>query len=596
MGLLDRARSFVLSPADRRLQAAAREAFQDAPRPSDALAVRSEIGGPPQGPPRSPPIDWRQDQPPPPPSRFGFQPGYSDHTYQQYSAPLGLENTFDLDAVRAAVARHRLGYFWDTSALMVAVMGFAPVLAALQQAVAPILALPRHVHGGDKGLARLVAVEVEEALCPRGGLLPSPYLLPTLWGTMAIHLRMMGFAVLQHVDGDPDPETGVRPRFTRFWPPWAVNIYRAPRKVIALTSEGPVEVLNDGKFTLVADEEEGHLSAAILALGEETFAGKITQQSRLSFLNFFGEPKLWATPPEHVATGIDDADGTGGAFWSCIQTIRGPGGFGVLPHGSDLKAVGISGEGSNAFSSALLDSIIHIFMVLTGSAGTIGASGVQGAGPYQAQKGGAWSVRHDLIARPTLAIVRALNQGHVAPYVDQNYGDEVARARRAGVWKDPVLDIPIPAPDRDERTAADAARQKLLIEIVQGERAAGAPPNQDRVNKLASIIEAQPFTLVDGGVPITIEAVEKKLAAVDEWRVQQGVAPLPNGAGSVERLAEERMKGGDETGALAKVEAAEVKAPGAGGAPPREPVPVDVPPPKDEGEPVPETQRSAPGA
>jgi hypothetical protein len=100
-----------------------------------------------------------------------------------------------------------------------------------------------------------------------------------------------------------------------------------------------------------------------------------------------------------------------------------------------------------------------------------------------------------------------------------------------------------------------------LIEIVQGERAAGAPPNQDRVNKLASIIEAQPFTLVDGGVPITIEAVEKKLAAVDEWRVQQGVAPLPNGAGSVERLAEERMKGGDETGALAKVEAAEVKAP-----------------------------------
>jgi hypothetical protein len=44
---------------------------------------------------------------------------------------------------------------------------------------------------------------------------------------------------------------------------------------------------------------------------------------------------------------------------------------------------------------------------------------------------------------------------------------------------------------------------------------------------------------------------------VDEWRVQQGVAPLPNGAGSVERLAEERMKGGDETGALAKVEAKE---------------------------------------
>jgi hypothetical protein len=373
-----------------------------------------------------------------------------------------------------------------------------------------------------------------------------------------------------------------------------VQRYRSPRKDLAITTEGVVEITNDGKFTMVEDEQEGHQSAAICALGEETLLGKITQQSRASFLNFFGEPKLWATPPEHVATGIDDADGTGGAFWACIQTIRGPGGFGVLPHGSQLQAVGISGEGSNAFSTALLDAIIHIFMVLTGSAGTIGASGVQGAGPYQAQKGGAWNVRHDLIARPTLAIARALNQGHIAPYVDQNYGDEVARARRAGAWKDPVLDIPIPAPDRDERTAQDAARQKLLIEIVNGERAAGAEVTQDRVEKLAALIEAQPFRLVGGGVPITIEAVEKKLAAVDEWRVQQGLGVLPNGVGSTERLASDRAKGGDETGALAKVEAAEVKAPpGAGGAPPREPVPVAAPE-KDEGEAPPETQRSAP--
>lgn len=557
MGILDRARSLVLSPADRRLQAAAREAFESAPTPSAALAVRA-AGEPPQGSPNTPAIGWTRDQPPAPPSRHAFRPGYSDHTYQQYSAPLAFEG-FDLEGVRAAVARHRLGYFWETSALMVTILGFAPVLAALQQAIAPILALPRRVHGGDKGLARLVALEVEDALCPRGGLLPSPYLLPTLWGTTAINLRMMGFAVLQHVDGDPDPDTGVRPRFTRTWPAWAVNIYRAPRKVIALTSEGPVEVCNDGKFTLVADEEEGYLSAAILALGEETLLGKITQQSRASFLNFFGEPKLWATPPEHVATGIDDADGTGGAFWSCIQTIRGPGGFGVLPHGSNLQAVGISGEGSNAFSSALVDALIHIFMVLTGSAGTIGAGGATGAGPYQPQKGGAWNVRHDLIARPVAAMIRGINQGHVAPYIDQNYGDEVARARRAGVWIDPVLDIPIPAPDRDERTAADAGRQKLLVDLIVAERAAGAVVTQDRVNKLASILEAQPFTLVDGGAPIPIEAVEKKLAAPDEWRAQQGLAPLADGAGSAERLAEERLKGGDEAGAVAKVEAAEVK-------------------------------------
>jgi hypothetical protein len=57
-------------------------------------------------------------------------------------------------------------------------------------------------------------------------------------------------------------------------------------------------------------------------------------------------------------------------------------------------------------------------------------------------------------------------------------------------------------------------------------------------------------------------------------------------------LAEERLKGGDETGALAKVEAAEVKVPGPSGAP-REPAPVAAPE-KDEAGPA--TQRSAPGA
>jgi hypothetical protein len=103
---------------------------------------------------------------------------------------------------------------------------------------------------------------------------------------------------------------------------------------------------------------------------------------------------------------------------------------------------------------------------------------------------------------------------------------------------------------------------------VQVERAAGAEVTQDRVEKLAERLEVPAFTLL-AGPPITIEAVEKKTAAVDEWRAQQGLGPLPDGAGSVERLAKERLEGGDETGALAKVKAADVKA---------DAVPVEAPP------------------
>lgn len=547
MGLLDRARLLLSSPASRRLNAAAVEAWGSAPKPSAALALRASVGPP---PPRTPPINWWQEQPPNQPSSYVYQPGYSNHIYQQQSAPLGFEG-FGLDRIRMATAAHRLGNFYESSALMVAILGFAPVLAALQQAIAPILALSRHVHGGEKGLAKLVASEVEEALVPRGGLLPSPCLPPALWGTMAIYLRMMGFCVLQHVDGDPDPETGVRPRFTRIWEPWAVQRMRSPRKTIAYTTEGPVEVCNDGKFTLVEDEQEGYLSAAILALGEETFAGKLTQEARLSFLDFFGKPKLWAMPPEKQATHGE----VGNAFVASIETIYGPDGRGVLPFGSKLDAVSISGEGSKAFQEALVDAIIHIFMVLTGSAGTIGAGGATGAGPYQPQKGGVWNVRHDLIARPTIAIVRAINQGHIAPYCDMNYADGIAKAMRAGVWKYPVLSIPIPAPDRDERIAAEITRQKALSDQLIADREAGAIVDQARVDKLSERFEALGFALADPkpkGGEIYQYHIETKQVATDEVRDRLGFEPLPNGVGSVEQLAKDRATAAAQAEATAR--------------------------------------------
>lgn len=479
MGIADRIRSAFLSPADRRLAAAAREAWSTAPKPSLSLAA-----------PGAPRIDWMRDQPTSPARGYSFSPGYSDHTYQQFTAPIVFEG-FDLDAIRAACAQHRQGYFFHTSALMVAVMGFGPVLAALGQAVSPILALPRHVHGGERGIARTIADEVRAQLVPRNGLRSSPFFPPSLWGTLAIYLRMMGFAVLQHVDGDPDPDTGVRPRFSRIWEPWAVQRYRSPRKTIAHTTEGPVEICNDGHFTLIEDENEGHLTAAILALGEDTYDGKITKEWRAGFLDFFGNPKLWAELPPNIPTEGE----AGNQFLSSVNTIYGPDGRGILPNGSKLDAVSISGEGASAFHDSIIDAIIAIFMVLTGSAGTIGSGAPTGAGPYQPAKGGVWNVRHDLIARPALAIVRGANEGHVAPYVEGNYGEEVERAKRRGTWTDPALSIPIASPDREERIAADAKRHAVYVQQLKDERDLGAIVGPERALRLAERFEVLPVEL-----------------------------------------------------------------------------------------------------
>jgi hypothetical protein len=258
-----------------------------------------------------------------------------------------------------------------------------------------------------------------------------------------------------------------------------------------LTTEGPVEIRDDGKFTLVADEQEPYLSAAVCCLGDETLAGKVTQEARLSFLDFFGKPKLWAQLPERMAV----LSPAGQAFFEAVETIYGPDGRGVLPFGSKLEAVGISGDGAEGFQSALLDAIIHIYMVLTGSAGTIGSGGPTGAGPYQPQKGGPWNVRHDLIARPTIAIVRAINAGHIRPFVQGNFAAGIDEAKAEGTWRDPVLEIPIPSPDRDERIKSEIERYAALPAQIEAERKAGAEITQHRVNKIAAALEVEPFTL-----------------------------------------------------------------------------------------------------
>lgn len=568
MGILDRARAIFQTPADRRLLAAAAEAWGSVPAPSPSRSWLSAgqpppWSGDPSPPGKTPLINWTQDQPAPSPGAYEFRPGYSDHTYQNFSAPLGFEQ-FSLEAIRSAVAAHRQGIFWQSSLLMISILGFAPVQAALSQAIAPILeTYPRIIGGGDRGLSRILTEEVREQLVPGDGLEPSRFLPPALWGTMAIYLRMMGFCVLQHVDGDVDPDTQVRPRFTRIWEPWAINAYRSPRKLIAQTTEGAVDITNDGKFTIVGDTDEPWLfDAAITCLGEEALGGKITQEARNNWIEFFGQPKLYATLPEKVSTHGQAGD----AFYAALEQIYGPSGRGVMPYGSELAAVGIGGEGTNAFKDALIDQIIHIFMVLTGSAGTIGSGGPTGAGPYQPQKGGFWEVRRDLFARPATAIVRGINGGHIKPYCDQNYGDAIAAARARGQWGGyPRMEIPLPDPEKDARIESIIKREAARTDIIKARREVGIVVGPEDADKIAAALELPSVILGDTRGTITDKDIDAKNFAPDEVRAAKGYGPLPGDVGSVEQLARERAEGRDKTGAI---KVSENEAPREGVAPP----------------------------
>lgn len=425
-----------------------------------------------QPPAVTPPLAYGADQPPPPSARATFRPGYHDHTFKATAAPLAFED-WTIQRIRNAIALHDQGSFYESSLLAVVATRFGPVIAALSQAIAPALALPRHVRGGRRGLARVLRDEVEAQIAPRVGLLPSAFFPPTLWGSCAIDLRTMGFAVLQHAYGEPDPSTGVRPIYTRRWPTWAVQYQRWRRTYVAITDRGPVDIISgDGKFTLLADTEEPHFDGAIRALGLEVLDGMLVKQARGSYVDRYGNPKWVATMPEKSATRSKEGDD----FFDALYTVQGPDGYGVFPFGSTFEVVQMTSSQSTVFKDALDSVWAFIAAILLGSDGTLS----KGTGVYTAPIFA--GVRRDLVDRMLKAMVRGVNAGHIAPYLAFNYA---ASIESTSGWVDPVLEIPLPDPDADARIKSYSERSAALVAQVQAERSAGFLVTQERVNELA---------------------------------------------------------------------------------------------------------------
>lgn len=479
----------MATPLTRARAAIAAGASRLAAALTPAVSASPPFGSGPQPPAAVPPLNAYADQPPPPPEPPRFERGYHDHTFRSFASPLAFAG-FDLERARSAVEQHDLGIFIESSTLAVASMRFGPVFAALGQAIAPALALPRVVSGGTRGLAKTLAEQVEAQLAPRRGLLPSPYFPPTLWGSAAIDLRLMGFAVLQHVYGDPDPLTGVRPIYTRRWPTWAVQYYRWRRTYVAITADGPVDIISgDGKFTLLGDTEEPHFDGAIRALATEVIDGRLTQQARANYVDKYGSPKLIGEMPEKVAVRTPEGD----AFFEALSTIRGPDGFGVIPHGAKVDWYSISAQQSTVFKDSLDNVWQYVAAILLGTDGTMSPSTGVYSAPIFA------GVRRDLIDRMLKAMVRGVNMGHVSPWLAFNFAASIADRRAQGLWVDPVLDIPLPDPDADARMKSYAERVEKLHAIVKAERDAGFDVTQERVNQLAEKLDVEAPVLAPKG-------------------------------------------------------------------------------------------------
>jgi hypothetical protein len=502
-------------------------------------AASASFAGPQQGAPNVPPPNYSGDQPTIATAEPTFRAGYHDH---QFAAGVTVFSFggFGIVEARAAIEEHDTGVnFYQSGRLAIALTRFGPVTAALAIRVAQNAGLARQINGGPRGLSRIVAAEVADQLCPRSGLLPSRCFPSTLWGSIAIEQAMMGFAVLQHCYGPPD-ERGVRRIYTRRWPTWAVRYDSWRRTYVAITTECDVDILNDGKFTLIGKTDVPHLQGAVRALAFPVLDGAQVQAMRAQWINRYSDPKLVAYMPKGVAVGGPE----GLAFMRALASLRNPGGFGALPDGSNLQAVGLDSKASASFNEALTSDVGLIYAILTG-ADPASASGGVYKSPQDAD------ILHSTVGDDLAAQCRAINEGHVWHYIAFNHAEGRAVDIARGVWVDPVLSAPLPDPKADARIEAKAKRMKLLAEVVTAEKAAGGNVIQDRVNELATALETPPFLLAvttSGGADIYAWEVGAGIFAPDEVRERKGAKPLPDDSGSVKRLAADRAAGKYDVG------------------------------------------------
>jgi hypothetical protein len=344
-------------------------------------------------------------------------------------------------------------------------------------------------------------------------LKPSPFFPPHLWGAMQLDIAMMGFAVLQHVYGDDDPVTGERPVYTRRWPTWAVQWQAWRRTYVALTTEGPVDIVNgDGKFTLIGDTDMPHLDGAIRALGLEVLDGSLVKQARASYVDRYGNPKWLAIMPPGVKTRSEEGDD----FMMALQLIQGPDGVGAFPHGSDYRVEQMSSQQSSVFKDALDNIWQYVAAILLGTDGTMSpATGVYSAPIFA-------GVRRDIVDRRLKAMVRGVNAGHVAPWLAFNYAGSIANDN---AWVEPWLDIPLPDPEADARIKSYAERLLKLSEIVTAERNAGFAVEQERVDVIAGLLDVAPPKLAPAGQALHLP--ESSLDAFVRGREARQSVQLP---------------------------------------------------------------------
>ncbi len=328
------------------------------------------------------------------------------------------------------------------------------------------------------------------------------------------------------------------------------------------------------EWTVVGRGDQPHLGGSIVALDMAFTGGMLSWRARLNLAKSAGRASPVLILPDKIPVRTTDAEGkpVQGIGEDAADTVAGLGSEhtgAVFPFGSTLTKFELATVGAaEYFHQELLDLLLLIMLAVIGRGGGLAKMDAQYQGPTE------MDVPESLVRRDVEIFERAAN-GIFAMLTRKNAGAGVSPPKLCGH---------LPDADQIARRKSEGEALIQVAAILKAEGDAGCAITQDRANAVTRLVAGP-------GVPAPVIAAESP-ARVLEWHVQQkvvapdqalaalGLPALPGGAGSVERLAAERLAGKDESGKPASQGDATVDTTpptvdgpeGDGGAAPRQPL------------------------
>jgi hypothetical protein len=289
-----------------------------------------------------------------------------------------------------------------------------------------------------------------------------------------------------------------------------------------------------GEWTVVGEGDQPHLDGSICSLDMEFTGGMLTRRARANLGVSAGKASPWYDMPDAVAVG----DPEGLAAQDVMRGLGSEQAAAVFPSGGKHGVFELTTAGAaDYFSKDLRDSILMVALAIMGRGSALAKTDAQYQGPTEKD------VPEALVRRDVVALERAFN-GIASMLAEMNSGIDEADA--------PKLNGHLPDEEQIARRESEGKAMIQVAQILKAEGDAGCAVTQVRASAIAHRLGTMaPVVVGEGSANIEEWHVQQKIVWPDAALAALGLPPLPDGAGSPERLAAERLAGKDKSGAKA---------------------------------------------